>query len=138
MQRLSVEQVVILTILNEFDIAEEYQLNKNNKLVEISNKERLENFIEENDWNDIEVDNIVEELQYWKYIDKAYKLTIPGRQYLRTGPEGLEQGNYIGTKQYNFSLFERVVDFNGINTTEASGSGLIKVIGAIADGLKRK
>lgn len=140
MQRLSVEQVAILTILNEFDVAEEYHLNKYNKVVEVPNKERLDDFVKENDWNYREVDNIVEELQYWKYIDKNCKLTIPGRQYLKTGPEDLMsgKGNCTDGKQYNFTLFEKALEFNGINITEESGSGFIKAIGAIVEGLKRK
>ena len=95
MQRLSVEQVAILSTLwqtekyLQFDADCEFE----------TNEDKVRTLIDDMGWDVEEIEPIVEELQYWGYVDKEWSVTIPGRQYLRTSEHRIpEQKNFCGLR----------------------------------------
>lgn len=125
MQRLSVEQVATLTALYESQ-KDEYIFD-GSEVKEMTNADRLDDIIQKYKWEIDNSDKILEELQYWGYIDENLDVTVPGRQYLKTGPDSMTD---VITKNYNITLFEKVAEIKGI---EVNFSALSSTFNSIAN-----
>ena len=137
MQKLSVEQVAILTIL--YDLEFKATLLDEKTLEEETNRDRFAEKEPNMDFEKKEIEDIIEELQYWGYINEDYDLTVLGRQYLKTGPDCTESdmGN-ITTKNYNISLFEKLADIRGINVDFSASASIFNSLSDIFNWTKKE
>lgn len=127
MQRLSVEQVAILSILYELEFKE--ILIDGKTLEEETNESRFEKIKPNMDLDTKEIDDTIEELQYWKYIDENCNLTVLGRQYLKTGPDSSADNSI--TKNYNITLFEKIAELKGIEVNFSTKASIIDSLSSI-------
>lgn len=137
MQKLSVEQVAILTILYELEFKEILWDNKT--LEEETNEARFAKIKPNMDLEKKEIDDIVEELQYWGYINENHNLTVLGRQYLKTGPDCTESAvGSVNTKNYNIALFEKIADIKGISVDFSASASVFDCISDIFNWTKKE
>lgn len=120
MQRLSVEQVAILKLLKELEEGISVEFDTNREYVKLVCIREA--------WDIEEIEPIVEELQYWGYVDTDWNVTIPGRQYLKTGPENATSINITNdfSKNYDVTLFEKLIDVTGIKVDRLANFSMIE------------
>lgn len=120
MQRLSAEQVAILKLLKELEEGISVEFD--------TNREYVDYYCVSESINLNEIKPIVEELQYWGYVDTEWNVTIPGRQYLKTGPDKTTSINITNdfTKNYDVTLFEKLIEVTGIKVDRLANFSMIE------------